>query len=56
MLNIVKYCQQQKICNGVVGYNKIATSSNNPTISKRMRYAEYIRTATPHTYIPKKKS
>jgi hypothetical protein len=53
MFNIIKYCQQQS---NIVSYNKIATSTNNPTISKRMRYAEYIRTATPHTYIPKKKS
>ena len=40
MNNIIKYCQNQKICGAVVGYNKIVTSSNNPSISRRMRYSQ----------------
>jgi hypothetical protein len=50
----IPYCVQQSkrgytrpkssTCGNVVGYNKLVTSGNNPTISKAMRYAVYIRT------------
>ena len=51
MDEIIKYCQISKrnktdTCN-VVKYNKLQTSTNNPNISTRMRYSQYVNTATP---------
>ena len=46
MFNIIKYCQQQK-CNCITN-NKLASSFNDPTLSTRMRYAQYIRTTKPN--------
>ena len=51
MDEIIKYCQIAKrnktdTCN-VVKYNKLQTTSNNPNISTRMRYSQYVNTVTP---------
>lgn len=51
MDEIIKYCQISRrnktdTCN-VVKYNKLQTSTNNPNISTRMRYSQYVNTATP---------
>jgi hypothetical protein len=40
MNNIIKTCQNKKVCQNVVGYNKLVTSSNNPNQSRRMRYSQ----------------
>ncbi len=51
----IPYCVQQNkrnlhtpgksvTCGNTIGYNKLVTSGNNPTISKAMRYSIYIRT------------
>jgi hypothetical protein len=57
MDEIIKYCQISRrnkadTCN-VVKYNKLQTSTNNPNISTRMRYSQYVNTATPskNTYV-----
>lgn len=47
MDNIIKHCQNQKKgCHGVVGYNKLVTSTNNPRMSARMRYAQQANSNT----------
>ena len=51
MNEIIRYCHNSKnsktdTCN-IVKYNKLQTSTNNPNISTRMRYSQYINTATP---------
>lgn len=46
MNNIVKYCHNQKLC-GNINYSKVATGGNNPTITKSMKYAQYVRTVVP---------
>jgi len=38
-------------CGKDISYNKIKTSFNDPTISKRMRYSQYVRSYK-YTYIP----
>lgn len=55
MFNIIKFCEDKKNCNyagynkNYDGYNRLlittrsVTSTNNPAVSCRMRYAEYIR-------------
>ena len=40
MLNIIKYCKDR--CNNDQ-YKKMTTSTNNPKMSTKMRYSEYIR-------------
>ena len=40
--DIEKYCTLAK-CNQQVEYNKIKTANNNPNISQKMRYSEYLR-------------
>ena len=42
MFNIIKFCEDKKNCN-YAGYNNLVTSTNNPTQSTRMRYAQYLR-------------
>jgi hypothetical protein len=49
MNNIMKMCQNQKTCQGVVGYNKIVTSTNDPSISTRMRYSQRVNSNTKKT-------
>jgi len=50
MFNINDYCQKKTCIK--VDYNKIATSGNNPHLSKAMRYAEYIRNTKAKTISP----
>ena len=40
--DIDKYCSLAK-CERQVAYNQLKTSTNNPNISKKMRYSEYLR-------------
>lgn len=47
MDNIMKYCQQKK-CSQTIEYNKLVTSGNNPSISKRMRYSQYVNNTNPN--------
>lgn len=42
IFDINKYCLKKKCQNSSV-YTKITTSGNNPQISEKMRYAQYIR-------------
>lgn len=42
MFDINKYCQK-KACANNIGYVKQQTSGNNPNISEKMRYSEYVR-------------
>lgn len=37
----MQYCQNKQ-CEKVIGYNKLKTSSNDPSISKKMRYSQYV--------------
>jgi hypothetical protein len=49
MNNIIQYCQNKKVCEAAVGYNKIVTSSNDPSISRRMRYSQRVNLNTKKT-------
>jgi hypothetical protein len=49
MNNIIKYCQNQKVCQSTVGYNKLVTSTNDPSISTRMRYSQRVNLNTKST-------
>lgn len=40
--DIEKYCTLAK-CNQQVEYNKIKTGTNDPKLSQKMRYSEYLR-------------
>ena len=40
--NIVEFCKKIKE-NNCADYSKLHTAGNNPQISQKMRYAEYIR-------------
>ena len=42
--NLEKYCQYQN-CQKQVIYNKLNTSSNNVSITRRMKYSRYVKTA-----------
>jgi len=48
MNNIMKYCQNQK-CLQTIEYNKLKTSGNDPSVTKRMRYSQYVNTIQPRT-------
>jgi len=43
MFDIAKYCQGEKARRNMVGYNKLVTGSNDPSITKSMRYSQYLR-------------
>ena len=45
MFNIIKYCQ---CSNNKVQYKKITTSTNNPKMSTKMRYSQYVRNTKPN--------
>ena len=47
MFDIVKKCHENKCA--PVNYSKVVTSGNDPTITKSMRYSQYISTAKPKT-------
>jgi len=40
--DITKYCAYAK-CQKQVGYAKVKTSGNDPSMSQKMRYAQYLR-------------
>ena len=54
MFDIVRSCElqkqqkQQNLC-GPVNYSKLVTGGNDPSISKAMRYSQYVQNAKPHT-------
>ena len=43
MFNIIKFCQDKK-CTHQIEYNKIKTNTNDPSLSKKMRYSQYVNT------------
>ena len=43
MFDIAKFCQGENATCNNVGYNKLVTSSNDPSITKSMRYSQYLR-------------
>lgn len=49
--DILKWCVDGKtsnVCNTNVQYTKKVTSGNDPSITKAMRYAQYVRSTKPH--------
>jgi len=40
MFNIVKFCENNR---NNASYLKVVTSGNNPQISQRMRYSQYVK-------------
>ena len=53
MFDIVKFCKVKKEC-ADVQYLKVATSENNPQLSKSMRYSQYLRATKSNTVIETK--
>jgi hypothetical protein len=53
MFDIIKYCKDKQAC-AKVDYLKKATGGNDPNIPKAMRYAQYVRNASPKTIIENK--
>lgn len=52
MFNIVKHCQTQRE-NSCVNYNKLKTANNDPSITRRKRFAQMMRapkTARVHNF------
>ena len=45
LFSIIKFCDNK--CNNVK-YNKLVTANNNPKMSTRMRYSQYIQTKKPN--------
>lgn len=45
--SITKFCEK-KTCQ-TSGYSKVVTAGNDPTISKKMRFSQYIRSVKPRT-------
>lgn len=43
MFNIITFCQNKK-CRQQIEYNKIKTSTNDPSLSTKMRYSQYVNT------------
>ena len=43
MNNIITYCNA-KTCEKNIEYNKLKTGTNDPSLSKAMRYSQYLRT------------
>ena len=49
--DILKWCTDGKngrTCDTTVQYMKKTTGGNDPSITKAMRYAQYVRNAKPH--------
>ena len=46
--DILKWCANVKTCDTNVQYTKKVTGGNDPTITKAMRYAQYVRNSRPH--------
>ena len=51
MFDITRACELQKQQNtcAPVNYNKMVTSGNDPSITKAMRYSQYVKNASPKT-------
>ena len=43
MFDITKFCQGEKATCNNIGYNNLVTGSNDPSITKSMRYSQYLR-------------
>ena len=43
--DLQKYCEWAN-CQKQVTYNRLKTSSNDPSVSKRMRYSQYVNSAS----------
>ena len=43
--DIKKFCEGNKVNNSCtpINYNKVVTAGNDPTMSNKMRYAQYVR-------------
>ena len=51
--DILQWCTDNKgrqALDANVQYAKHATGGNDPSITKAMRYAQYVRNSTPHSY------
>jgi hypothetical protein len=52
MFDIVRTCelqkQQQLLC-GPANYSKVVTGGNDPSITKAMRYSQYVQNSKPRT-------
>lgn len=46
MFDIVRYCQQKE-CERQIRYKQMATGGNDPTITNKMRYSQYVKNAKP---------
>ena len=49
--DIIQWCngiKSNQTCQSNVQYEKQATGGNDPSITKAMRYAQYVRNAKPH--------
>ena len=49
--DIIQWCsgiKSNKACESNVQYAKQATGGNDPSITKAMRYAQYVRNSKPH--------
>jgi hypothetical protein len=49
MYDIVRTCEQQRIAN-MSHYSKNVTGGNDPSITKPVRYRQYIQNAKPRTH------
>jgi hypothetical protein len=45
--DFVKQCMLKKVC-PPVAYSQVVTGGNNPTITKRMLYSQYVNKSKPH--------
>lgn len=43
MFDIVRFCHDKK-CQQQIEYNKVKTAGNDPSVSKKMRYSQYVTT------------
>lgn len=46
MFDIVRYCQQKE-CERQIRYKQMATGGNDPTITNKIRYSQYVKNAKP---------
>lgn len=46
--DILKWCANRRVQDTNVQYAKQTTGGNDPSITKAMRYAQYVRNSKPH--------
>ena len=46
MFDIDKFCENQNVT-----YKKMVTAGNDPSISRKMRYSQYVQTTKPRTSV-----